>query len=81
MRFKLLNFARKPFLMVLKIIYTPPCSGKLYTHTPLILFILHYKYPNNLQYIHQIFQEIFHEMNGFGKLRDISKLSTFCICA
>jgi hypothetical protein len=38
-----------------------------------VWFILHYKYPNN-QSVNYIYQK-FHEMNGFVKLRAISKLS------
>ena len=40
-----------------------------------VLFILHYKYPNNLYSIYRKF----HEMNRFVKLIAVSKLSTFFI--
>jgi hypothetical protein len=69
MRFKLLNFARKLFLMLKG---PPPLLWKIYLYEN-FLFILHYKYPDNL-YLSKI-----HEMNGFVKLRAVSKLSTFFI--
>jgi hypothetical protein len=46
MHFNLLNFARKLFLMLLKILPPPPAL-KIYLHE-IALFIPHYKYPNNL---------------------------------
>jgi hypothetical protein len=45
MRFKLLNFVRKLFLDTPK--KTPPLLSKIYLYEK-VLFILHYKYPNNL---------------------------------
>jgi hypothetical protein len=47
MRFKLLNFARKLFLMLLKKTPPPPPLWKIYLYEK-NLFILHYKYPDNL---------------------------------
>ena len=46
MRFKLLNFARKLFLKLLKK-YSPPLPWKIYLDE-IFWLILHYKYPNNL---------------------------------
>jgi hypothetical protein len=50
---------------------TPPLLWKIYIYEN-VLLILYYKYQNNL-YIYQKF----HEINGFTKLRAVSKLSIF----
>jgi hypothetical protein len=64
MRFKLLNFVRKLFLMLLK------------RHTPLLLWkIFRLFHIISTQTIY-IYKKI-HDMNGFLKLRAVSKLSTF----
>jgi hypothetical protein len=64
MRFNLLNFARKLFLMLLKKTPTPPppppppppVLWKLYLCEN-VLFMLHYKYPSNI-YIYQKFVKL-----------------------
>ena len=53
---------------------TPCMLWKIYLYEN-FLFILHYKYPNNIPYIYKKF----HETNGFVKLGAVSKLSTFFV--
>ena len=70
MRFKLLNFARKLFLDTPK--KTPPCSRKFIFTKKFCLF-----YIINTQTIY-IYKKI-DVMNGFVKLRAVSKLSTLIV--
>jgi hypothetical protein len=70
MRFKLLNFVRKLFLMLLKR-HTPPLLWKIYLYEN-FSFIPHYISTQTIY----IYKKI-HDMNGFLKLRAVSKLSTF----
>jgi hypothetical protein len=67
--FKLLNFACNLFLMLLKKTPPPPALENL--SLLIFSFIVHYKYSNYLIY------QKFHDMNGYVKLRAVSKLSTF----
>jgi predicted transporter len=69
MRFKLLNFKRTTFLMLLKKAPSPALEN-LSLRT---FFGLFYIISTQTIYIYQKF----HEMNRFVKLRVVSKLSTF----